>query len=253
MTVIHQAYETNFWNILKKSCHFTNRDISALWAIVSTIIGTHSFSLSGVSSAFGRKVGRNFLAKVLKKYSYVQRKIAKILIKMVLSKIPPGSKIYLIIDDTLVHKRGKKIFGSLQWYDHASRRRVQALGIVNVAVVVNDKVVFILPVLLLSTKKRASKGFKKQKEQGAKTLAAIEMLQEFLQWFEEIGIARGRTVVLADSWYGSQPMPDFYAIPRQNFESMAKRITASRWLTTEPLKRPGRKPGLKWRLLVEKR
>ncbi|MHA1169400.1 MAG: transposase [Candidatus Hodarchaeales archaeon] len=209
MKLLYQAYESNFWNILQKSCHFTRREIMALWAIVSVITGSHSFSLMEVSSVFGRKVGRNFLATVLKKYSYVQRKVARVLIARMLAKLPRNTKVYLIIDDTLVQKRGKKIFGSLRWYDHASGRCVQALCLVNVAVVVNRKVVFILPYLLLSTKKRVTRRPGKQKEQDGKSQAAMELLEEFYQWFDGAGISRKRTVVMADSWYGMQPMPDF--------------------------------------------
>ncbi|OLS21138.1 MAG: hypothetical protein HeimC3_36970 [Candidatus Heimdallarchaeota archaeon LC_3] len=102
MANLYQQLHEKFKITLQKYFHFTRKEISALWAICVTIIGSSSFSFSAVSRNFGQKVGRNFLSKVLKKYYKSQNKLLKIYLDKICSKLESNQKIFIIINDTLV-------------------------------------------------------------------------------------------------------------------------------------------------------
>ncbi len=251
-----RSFHDDFFIILQKACCFTPRELRALWAIITTIIDSRSFSLSLVSRTFGRKIGRNFLATVLKKYAYVQRRVAKLLFRAIYGQLSNRAKISLILDDTLAHKCGQQIFGALRWYDHTLSRRVQAICLVNLAVVLDNHVVFVLPWVVRSAKKAGHAPVSKAKEQDPKTTAAIALLEEVFAWLEEGPIPRQRIVVLADAWFGSHRMLSFlraagvifridgkknYSVQLPDHDALAKAKIQKRgrkrkrWVTYRPL------------------
>ncbi len=119
-----------------------------------------------------------------------------------------GKKL-VILDDTLVKKCGKKIWWSFKWYDHTIRRLVQGFCIVNLAVVVDGQLQFIIPWILPKQMKPSYRRGSAKKEQDAKTLAAIEMIQIIIGWFGEIGVSEKHLVIMADAWYGNKTMQAF--------------------------------------------
>jgi len=195
--------------LLQKSSDFSQREIFALWTIFATILGSASFSLTAVSRNFGREIGRNFLTKVLKKYSGIQKVIVKEFLKTLCNDLTKKQKIYLIIDDTLLRKRGRCIFGSFLWYDHTISRQIQSICLVNLVIVVEGHLVMILPWILVNKLKKTKKKKKKKKEQDGKTKRAIKMLNQIVLWLDEFQVTRNRIVVEADSWFSSKPMLDF--------------------------------------------
>ena len=204
----YRDLQDKFYELLQKSSYFKKKEIDALWAILRTVIGSAHFSLAAVSRNFGRKLGRNFLTKVLKKYCYIQRKLVKLLFKEIASIVGKRKALYLVIDDTLVNKKGEQIFWTFYWYDHARGRQVRAISIVNVALVVDNQVVLSMPYLLLNAPEKKRKRKKRVKEQDRKITAAINMVQEFFEWLEEASIPEKNIKVLADSWYSDQRMID---------------------------------------------
>ncbi|MFX0095893.1 MAG: hypothetical protein ACFFBD_29410, partial [Candidatus Hodarchaeota archaeon] len=162
-----QAFKNQFFLLLQKSSVFSQREVFALWAIIATVVDTRSFSLSEVARRFGRRVGRNFLGKVLKKYAYVQRAIAKLAVQTICAELSRSVKIYLITDDMIVRKQGKKMWGVISWYDHTRGRSVRAWCLVNVALVVDNQVLFTLPWLITKTPQSGKGKRRKTVEQEA--------------------------------------------------------------------------------------
>ena len=197
MKSIDRAFKDQFFLLLQKSSVFTQREVFALWAIIATIVDTRSFSLSEVSRRFGRRVGRNFLGKVLKKYAYVQRTIVKLIIQTICAELSQSAKIYLITDDMIVQKRGKKMLGVVSWYDHTRGRSVRAWCLVNVALVVDNQVLFVLPWLLTRPSQSGKTKRKKAVEQDIKTQVALDMFGRLIHWLNEGGVSSKRIVVLA--------------------------------------------------------
>jgi hypothetical protein len=223
MTSLDQAFKDQFFHLLQKPSVFTQREVFALWAIIATIVDTRSFSLSEVSRRFGRRVGRNFLGNVLKKYAYVQRTLVKLAVQTICAELPRAVKIYLITDDMIVRKRGKKILGVISWYDHTLGRAVRAWCLVNVALVVDNQVLFVLPWLLTRSPQSGKNTRTKSAEQDSKTQAAIAMFDQLIQWLNERGVSSKRIVVLADSWFSARTMVGWVRNARVIFRIAGKK------------------------------
>lgn len=208
MTESVQQLQDNFEIALQKCSHLTSKEIFGLWAICATIIGNAAFSLSEVSRNFGKKIGRNFLSGVLEKYYNAQEDCLKALLVEICSKLKRNQKVYLLFDDTLVKKRGKKIFGSLKWFDHTIGRKIQSLCLLNLALVVDNQLVLIIPWLITTQPSKTKSKKKKAKEQDAKTKAALIMMDKIIGWLKSNGVATNRIVVEADSWFSSKLMLD---------------------------------------------
>lgn len=80
MSDIYKVFKNNFMSVLEKSSAFTAREVRVLWAIVVSVVNGDPFSMWDISERAGRRIGRNFLSGVLKKYVYVQRHLVKILL-----------------------------------------------------------------------------------------------------------------------------------------------------------------------------
>jgi len=197
------SFRDTFFGCLEKSSRLTKRERKALWALLSTLIGSSTFSLTETSRVYGKQIGRNFLAQTLKKYSFVQRTVIQTLIKDVLGSIGNRKKLYLIIDDTLLKKSGDKIFGSLKWYNHSSGRLTRAICLVNLGLVVEGKLLLVIPWVLSSTTKPTKPIFNKTKQQDLKLEAAICMVKSFVTLMDTLGVIRQRIIIEADSWYSA--------------------------------------------------
>lgn len=203
------AFKNDFISVLEKSFSFTAREIRALWAIVATVVNGGPFSMRDISERAGRRIGRNFLSGVLKKYAYVQRHLVKILLLAMIQILRKTRSIEVIIDDTLVKKTGTQIFGSYKWFDHGNRRVIQAICLVNLAILVDGQLVLVLPWILVKATPRGRGRTTTQKEQDNKTTAAIEMINEVFRWFEAYTISLTTITVVADAWYSSKRFVSF--------------------------------------------
>jgi len=209
MITTRQAFQATLRTQLLNSSAFHQHEINALVTILTAVIGSPTFSLNKVAKRAKPGFSRNFLAKCLMKYAYVQRALANQWLTEVISKLPKQTTVLVALDDTLVKKCGKHIQGAYAWFDHTCGRVRTSLCLVNVSLVVNDKLIFVLPWLLRKPNLTQLKGGKTPKEQDAKTLAAIEMIQTIFSWLERGGIPETQIVVVADAWYANQTMQNF--------------------------------------------
>ncbi|MFV2014944.1 MAG: transposase [Candidatus Heimdallarchaeota archaeon] len=198
-----------FFSTLNKSSYLTKRDINALWAVISTLIGSFRFSLNKVSQLFGRKVGRNYLSKVLKKYAYIQESLLNQFIEDMVQELGKNTKYYVITDDTLLAKAGKHIFRSFKWYDHTTGRQINAMCLVTLSIVVDNHVVFMMPWLLKKPTKNSKGNHGNKKEQDLKTKSSIEMIQFIVDCMLNLGVSKKKIYVEADSWFSSFTMRNF--------------------------------------------
>lgn len=217
MTDRNQSFQVEMRTWLKKSCYFHKREIDALTTIMSMLIGSSTFSLNQVAKRSPERFGRNFLAKCLMKYAYVQREIAHRAFTDMGNHLRKRGKKLVVLDDTLVKKCGKKIWWSFKWYDHTIQRQVQGFCIVNVSVVVDGQLQFIIPWILRKKVKPSYRRGSAKKEQDTKTLAAIEMIQIIISWFGEMGVSDKQLVIVADAWYGNKTMQAFIKQTACNF------------------------------------
>ncbi len=202
-------FENKVIKLLEKDFYFTKHEISILWAIITVLIGSKNFSLSEVSRKYGRKVGRNSCAQTLKKFAYVQQKVAERFLNEVISTGTKSTKWYIIIDDTLVNKVGKTIFRSFKWYDHTVHRQIQAIGLVTLVLVIDNRPVFFLPWILSSPKQHLFYASTPDQQQGMKVQAAQAMLSYVILYLTNNGITNDQIFVEADSWYGTKKMRRF--------------------------------------------
>ena len=204
-----QQFQDTFLKFLQKLNCFTIKELQGLWAICATIIGSPAFSLSTVEKNYGKELGRNFLSKILQKYAAVQEQVLHAYVNEICQTLAPGQKVYLLVDDTLVRKRGRYIFGSLRWFDHTIGRKITGLCLVTLALVVENHLVLVMPFLLFEQPLTDAKGSSKSKEQDKKTEVAIKMLHQVIDWCLANGIPENRIVMEMDSWFSSRPMLDF--------------------------------------------
>jgi len=217
MTIKRTTLQDELRTILKKSSHFTGRQIDAFWHIIRCLIGSSSFSLKKVIKRIKKKFSRNFLALVLKKFAYVQERVIKLLIEKITNNISLRDKISFILDDTLVKKRGKKIFGSLLWYDHSSGHVTQSMCLVNVGVAVNSELVMVIPFLLRREQLEKSKSQSRNKSQDPKTIAGMELISQCTSYLEEFNVSKKQVLILVDSWFCTKAFKEFLIELELNF------------------------------------
>lgn len=203
---LSENYENRVRAVLFKSSFFTQREIEALLSLVLAIIGSHFFSLRTIAKESNGRFSRKFLSQTLQKYALVQRKLARLVFLELVGELHCIRKFFLLLDDTLITKRGKQIFGAKYWHNHNEHRAVWSICVVTLAVVVRNTVIFLLPWVLSSGHNAVTKKSKNSREQDSKTTAAILMTKEVLGWFNELAIGNARVTVLADSWFSSKQM-----------------------------------------------
>ena len=223
MTTNPSTFQVTFSTWLKKVAAFSARELEALVAILSCVIGNPTFRLNRVAKAATPGFSRNFLATSLMKYAYVQQKLATFIFTEIVTPLPKRLPILLVLDDTLVKKCGKHIHGAYAWYDHTCGRRVTSLCLVNLALVVNHQLVFVLPWLLRRPASAQQPGSISRKDQDAKTLAACELLRIVRSRFKQAGISEKRIVVEADAWYGNKTFQSALKQTEGNFRLDARR------------------------------
>lgn len=193
--------QNTFLSCLEKSSYLTKREHDALWAILSTLIGSSHFSLSEVSRRFGKKVGRNLLSEVLRKYAFIQENIFRLILSEIISIIDNRKNIYLIIDDTLVEKTGKCLSGSCKWFDHSKMRQIHGYCLVNLALSVDGEVLLFLPWILSAQSKPTKNQKSNKKEQDKKNLAALGLIEIIEKWLVKLEVSKDRIFIEGDSWF----------------------------------------------------
>jgi hypothetical protein len=222
MKTTRQAFQATLRSQLFKTSAFSSREITALIAILTATIGSPSFSLNKVAKRATPSFSRNFLATCLMKYAYMQRKVVSQWLNEILVQLPRQATVLLAVDDTLVRKCGKHIQGAYAWFDHTSGRVQTSLCLVNVSLIIDEQLIFVLPWLLYKSQLTQMRRIKRVKEQDAKTLAAIEMLRNLFSSLERGGIQQTQIVVVADAWYANQTMQRFIKQTDVNFRLDAR-------------------------------
>ena len=246
MKTTRQAFQATLRSQLFKTSALNKREITALIAILTGVIGSPSFSLNKVAKRATPGYSRNFLAKCLMKYAYMQRKIASQWFTEIVAQLPQQATVLLALDDTLVKKCGKHIQGAYAWFDHTSGRVQTSLCLVNVSLIIDDQLIFVLPWLLYKPQLTQVRGRKRVKEQDAKTLAAIEMLRHLFSSLERGGIQQTQIVVVADAWYANRTMQRFIKQTDVNFRldarsNLSVQCPDHKAIQTRTRKRRGRK------------
>ena len=208
MPSISQKLQERFVELLKKVEIFTATEIDALCFLATVLSVDPRFSLIRVARASRARFSRKMLARVLRKYSSVQDCILDALCRQGVFLAGRRYRFFITVDDQLVKKRGKKIFGTRRWYDHTSKTSSRALCLVEVGLVVKGEALFVLPYLVRtsSVPRPASSPPRGRatREQDAKTMAAMALITQIVTWLEAEGVARFKMGVLADAWYSNQ-------------------------------------------------
>jgi hypothetical protein len=207
MKAICQKLRALFVEELKKVGIFTEKEIDALCFIVTVLSVDPRFSLRRTARASQGRFGRKMLARVLQKYMSVQEPLLEALGRQGVNLVGRRFRFFLAVDDQLVKKRGKKIFGSRQWHDHVTHTSGRALCLVEVALVVQGEALFVLPYLVRTSsvpRPASSPGrVPASREQDAKTAAAMVVIRQLVAWLEAEGVHRPKLGVLADAWYAN--------------------------------------------------
>jgi len=223
MTVAAHTFIDLLREVLYKSSFFSEKEVADLLALVAALIGSPVVSVRKVAKRSGGRFTSNFLTDCLKKYAYVQRRVAAIAFGMVQDWPSFRDKVFLLLDDTLIKKRGKTIFGAVKWFDHTLGRCIQALCVVNGAVVVRGRVIFLLPWLLGTPHRPPSGSRTRGKEQDQKTQLGIALIKEFIALFQAHGVQNKQIVVLADAWFSNQTMMSFLKEAQLNYRIDARK------------------------------
>ncbi len=112
MPSISQKLQERFVELLKKVEIFTAKEIDALCFLATVLSVDPRFSLVRASRASRARFSRKMLARVLRKYSSVQDCILDALCRQGVSLAGRRYRFFITVDDQLVKKRGKKIFGT---------------------------------------------------------------------------------------------------------------------------------------------
>ena len=227
MKAISQKLQALFVAELKKLEIFSEKEIDALCFISMALPVDPRFSLVRLSQASRGRFSRKMLARVLRKYAHVQDRLLEALCRQGVHLVGRRYRFFLSVDDQLVQKRGKKIFGTRLWYDHTSKRSIRALCLVDLALVVKGEALFVLPYLLLDHSVPRSTPptgrAKAAREQDAKTAAAMALITKVVTWLEEEGVARSKMGVLADAWYSKQTFLAFVREMKLLFRVVGKK------------------------------
>ncbi len=161
-------------------------------------------SISRVWETTGQADERNHAAafRLFSQAVWNWDEVCRLLLLLILMVIVPGTQVWLVVDDTLCHKRGAKVaFGGifLDAVLSTKRHKVFRFGTnwVMLGVVVEwpfrPTRYFCLPILWRVYEKR---GTKSKKEHRTKNMLAAEMVAVVAEWFPQ-----RRFLVLADSAY----------------------------------------------------
>ena len=199
--------------MLKKVTDLTSAEIEALLFLQTCLAADPRFSLVRVAQASEGTYDREFLAHLLAKYASIQDDVFQALLEEMVKQLGRRSTFFLSIDDQLVNKRGKKIYGVGKWADHQLKRKISALCLVDVAVVVQGQAVLAVPYLVLESLVPPAQPNEKRstnaQEQDAKTTAALALITQLVGWLEILQVRRNKIGVLADAWYSNKRLRAF--------------------------------------------
>ncbi len=166
-------------------------------------------SISRVWETTGQTEKRNHAAafRLFSQAVWNWDEVSRLLLVQVLAWLVPGLRVWLVVDDTLCHKRGAKVaFGGIFLDAVLSSKRHKVfrfgnnwvmLGVV-VELAFRPTRYFCLPIMWRVYEKR---GTKSKKEHRTKSLLAAEMIAAVAAWFPE-----RRLLVVADSAYIGKPL-----------------------------------------------
>ena len=227
MPSISQKLQERFVELLKKVEIFTTKEIDALCFLATVLSVDPRFSLVRVARASRGRFSRKMLARVLRKYAPVQDRILEALCRQGVHLAGRRFRFFITVDDQLVKKRGKKIFGTRRWYDHVAKTSSLALCLVEVGLVVKGEALFVLPYLVLASSvprpASSTPRARATREQDAKTAAAMALITQVVTWLEEAGVARSKIGVLADAWYSNQTFLAFVRAMKLLFRVAGKK------------------------------
>ena len=161
-------------------------------------------SISRVWETTGQAEQRNHAAafRLFSQAAWNWDEVCRLLLIQILARLVPGTRVWLVVDDTLCHKRGAKVaFGGIFLDAVLSSKRHKVFRFGNNWVMVGVVVeldlrptrYFCLPILWRVYAKR---GTKSKKEHRTKSQLAAEMIAVVAGWFPQ-----QRFLVVADSAY----------------------------------------------------
>jgi hypothetical protein len=161
-------------------------------------------SVSRVWETTGQSAERNHAAafRLFSQAAWNWDEVCRLLLIQILARLVPGAQVWLVVDDTLCHKRGAKVaFGGIFLDAVLSSKRHKVFRFGNNWVMLGVVVelpfrptrYFCLSIMWRVYEKRGSKT---KKEHRSKSLLAAEMIAVVAGWFPE-----RRFMVVADSAY----------------------------------------------------
>ena len=161
-------------------------------------------SISRVWETTGQAEQRNHAAafRLFSQAAWNWDEVCRLLLVQILARLVPGTRVWLVVDDTLCHKRGAKVaFGGIFLDAVLSSKRHKVfrfgnnwvlLGVV-VELACRPERYFCLPILWRVYEKR---GTKAKKDHRTKSMLAADMIAAVAGWFPE-----WQFVAVADSAY----------------------------------------------------
>ena len=161
-------------------------------------------SISRVWETTGQAEERNHAAafRLFSQASWNWDEVCRLLLLQILAALVPGVRVWIVVDDTLCHKRGAKVaFGGIFLDAVLSTKRHKVFRFGNNWVMLGVIVelpfrttrYFCLPILWRVYEKR---GTKAKKDHRTKSMLAAEMVKRLAAWFPDRNF-----LVLADSAY----------------------------------------------------
>ena len=227
MNTISQDFQVYFERVLKKVGVLSRMQIEALLLVMMELVIDPRFSIKRVAEKSGGKFTRKFLTQTVKHYGRHQGRVRELLLQDILSELPRNKRLVLSVDDTLVKKSGKTIYGANRWYDHCLKTVYTAFCIVDLALVVGGKAVFVMPWLVVKqgTARKTGKTGKtrKNQEQGIKSRLALQLLDQIVPVLQEAGWQRERIFAVMDSWFSSRHVLSWLRGKGYNFRTDGKK------------------------------
>jgi hypothetical protein len=182
------------------------QEVHALFGVmvVAWIVCLGRRTISRVWETTGQSEQRNHAAafRLFSQAAWNWDEVCRLLLVQILARLLPGTRVWLVVDDTLCHKRGAKVaFGGIFLDAVLSSKRHKVFRFGNNWVMLGVVVelsfrptrYFCLPILWRVYEKR---GTKSKKEHRTKSLLAAEMIAVVAGWFPQ-----RQFLVVADSAY----------------------------------------------------
>ncbi len=196
----------SLYQLLEPVARAFRQEVYPLFAtmVAAWIVCLGRRSISRVWETTGQATKRNHAAafRLFSQAAWNWDEVCRLLLVQVLASMVPGTRVWLVVDDTLCHKRGAKVaFGGIFLDAVLSTKKHKVfrfgnnwvmLGIV-VELPCRPNRYFCLPMLWRIYEK---KGTKSKQEHRTKSQLAAAMIQIVAEWFAE-----RQFIVVADSAY----------------------------------------------------